>query len=47
MNDEQHAAYESDHDWHEFEPIDSDPYHERCMCGLVRDVIDQNNAEFA
>jgi hypothetical protein len=44
---EDESAYGSDHEWHEFEPIDGDPYHERCMCGLMRSVIDKNNAEFA
>lgn len=37
---------EQDH-WHEFEPMEEDPYHERCMCGLMRSVIEQRNAEFA
>lgn len=37
---------EPDH-WHEFEPMECDPYHERCTCGIMRSIIDQQNAEFA
>jgi hypothetical protein len=28
---------ELDH-WHEFEPMEEDPYHVRCTCGEMRDV---------
>lgn len=37
---------EADH-WHEFEPDECDPYHERCICGAVRSVLEQLNGEFA
>jgi DNA (cytosine-5)-methyltransferase 1 len=32
------SAEQQDHDFHDFLPVPGDPYHERCMCGLMREI---------